>query len=151
MRDAAPRASFVSNVNSKCQKCLQSGHWTADCPNKPVYKSRPSRTALLKNPQLQPQVVDPVESVEERMEKERRQVLQQVLYQKVEEGEEEDDETEKSFKVEKVNDSYKVEKRNSCEDGEITASKIQKLSSSLSSSSSDTDFSTDEELLMGKK
>lgn len=80
-RDAAPKASFVSNVNSKCQKCLQSGHWTADCPNKPVYKSRPSRTALLKNPQLQS--LPPVgESVEERMERERKEVLQQVLYQK---------------------------------------------------------------------
>lgn len=38
--------------NAKCQKCLQQGHWTADCTNERIYKSRPSRTALLGNPSL---------------------------------------------------------------------------------------------------
>lgn len=45
-------AASVSNVNAKCQKCLQTGHWTADCSNERVYKARPSRTALLLNPKL---------------------------------------------------------------------------------------------------
>ena len=42
----------ASAANAKCQKCLKTGHWTADCTNERVYKSRPSRTALLLNPKL---------------------------------------------------------------------------------------------------
>lgn len=45
-------AALVSNVGAKCQKCLKEGHWTADCTYERVYKSRPSRTALLLNPKL---------------------------------------------------------------------------------------------------
>lgn len=45
-------AASISNVGSKCQKCLKEGHWTADCTNERVYKARPSRTALLLNPKL---------------------------------------------------------------------------------------------------
>ena len=42
----------ASTAGAKCQKCLQTGHWTADCTNDRVYKPRPSRTALLFNPKL---------------------------------------------------------------------------------------------------
>jgi hypothetical protein len=45
-------AATVSNVGAKCQKCLKEGHWTADCTFERVYKTRPSRTALLFNPKL---------------------------------------------------------------------------------------------------
>ena len=48
----ASSAAAVSTIGSKCQKCLKEGHWTADCPNERVYKSRPSRSALLFNPKL---------------------------------------------------------------------------------------------------
>lgn len=41
-----------ADPKAKCQKCLQQGHWTSDCTNERVYKSRPTRTALLKNPTL---------------------------------------------------------------------------------------------------
>ncbi|KAL2608144.1 hypothetical protein R1flu_026717 [Riccia fluitans] len=43
-------------MSQKCQKCLQIGHWTYDCKNDRTYLSRPSRTQLLKNPQLRPQL-----------------------------------------------------------------------------------------------
>ena len=78
--NSAPRASSVSNANSKCQKCLQTGHWTADCMNKPVYRSRPSRTALLKNPQLAPVPVVTSVVEEEEVEKQRQDILKEVLY-----------------------------------------------------------------------
>ena len=35
----------------QCQRCLQYGHWTYECINKPVYLYRPSRTQLFKNKQ----------------------------------------------------------------------------------------------------
>lgn len=41
-----------SNANARCQKCLQTGHWTFDCTGARKYRTRPSRTALLINPQL---------------------------------------------------------------------------------------------------
>lgn len=31
----------------RCQKCLQTGHWTFDCTEKRAYRTRPSRTAQL--------------------------------------------------------------------------------------------------------
>lgn len=40
------------NANAKCQKCLQEGHWTFDCQNERTYKARPTRSALLANPEL---------------------------------------------------------------------------------------------------
>ncbi len=60
-------ASNVSNVNSKCQKCLKSGHWTADCSNNRVYKARPSRSKLLLNPtvKLPENFIDKSDFVEE--------------------------------------------------------------------------------------
>ena len=42
----------MADEKAKCQRCLKAGHWTADCKSTPVYKSRPTRTALLKNPAL---------------------------------------------------------------------------------------------------
>jgi hypothetical protein len=42
-RDSGPRVA-------RCQKCLRSGHWTYECKNPPTYVSRPSRSALIKNP-----------------------------------------------------------------------------------------------------
>ncbi len=41
-----------ASASARCQKCLQSGHWTFDCKNERAYKPRPSRTALLANPSL---------------------------------------------------------------------------------------------------
>lgn len=41
------------HVNARCQKCLKTGHWTFDCTGERVYRSRPTRTALLANPALQ--------------------------------------------------------------------------------------------------
>ena len=41
-------------MSMKCQKCLKEGHWTYECRNERVYKYRPSRTAVLKNPELKP-------------------------------------------------------------------------------------------------
>lgn len=35
-----------------CQRCLQTGHWTYECKNAPVYKSRPTRTQQLKQPKV---------------------------------------------------------------------------------------------------
>ena len=35
-----------------CQKCYQHGHWTFECPNERGYLYRPSRTAVIKNPEL---------------------------------------------------------------------------------------------------
>ncbi|XP_068700866.1 zinc finger CCHC domain-containing protein 10-like [Montipora foliosa] len=35
--------------NQKCQKCLQTGHWTYECNNKRKYLQRDSRTAIMKN------------------------------------------------------------------------------------------------------
>ncbi len=40
--DAARR-----DADARCQKCLQSGHWTYDCTRERVYRPRPSRTAML--------------------------------------------------------------------------------------------------------
>lgn len=37
----------------QCQKCLRFGHWTFECKNEPAYLYRPSRTTVLKNPELQ--------------------------------------------------------------------------------------------------
>ncbi|KTW29895.1 hypothetical protein T552_01098 [Pneumocystis carinii B80] len=46
------KATFSSNSssNAQCQKCLKHGHWTYECKNPIiVYKSRPTRTQLLRN------------------------------------------------------------------------------------------------------
>lgn len=40
------------NANARCQRCLQTGHWTFDCKNEPTYRPRPTRSALLANPTL---------------------------------------------------------------------------------------------------
>jgi hypothetical protein len=37
---------------TKCQKCLQLGHWTFECKNQPTYISRPTRTQQLLNPKV---------------------------------------------------------------------------------------------------
>ena len=38
----------------QCQKCLRYGHWTYECKNETAYLYRPSRTTVIKNPDLQP-------------------------------------------------------------------------------------------------
>ena len=38
----------------QCQKCLRFGHWTYECKNETAYLYRPSRTTIIKNPDLQP-------------------------------------------------------------------------------------------------
>lgn len=48
-----PNTSPINpNAGAKCQKCLQAGHWTYDCPNQRTYRPRPTRSALLANPDL---------------------------------------------------------------------------------------------------
>lgn len=50
------------NANARCQRCLQSGHWTFDCKNEPTYRPRPTRSALLANPTLKlPEATLPVD------------------------------------------------------------------------------------------
>lgn len=44
--------SVKPDPNAKCQKCLKPGHWTADCTGQRIYKSRPTRSALLLDPSL---------------------------------------------------------------------------------------------------
>mmetsp|Transcript_13828 Transcript_13828/g.35531 ORF Transcript_13828/g.35531 Transcript_13828/m.35531 type:complete len:182 (-) Transcript_13828:52-597(-) len=44
------RGSSRGGGSQVCQKCMQTGHWTYECPNERVYISRPSRTQQLKNP-----------------------------------------------------------------------------------------------------
>ena len=39
----------------QCQKCLRFGHWTYECKNETAYLYRPSRTTIIKNPDLQPE------------------------------------------------------------------------------------------------
>ncbi len=43
-------------ASAKCQKCLETGHWTFDCTKERVYKARPTRTAILKNPKLEQKI-----------------------------------------------------------------------------------------------
>jgi hypothetical protein len=82
-----PRQPVPANApiteSTFCQKCLQSGHWTADCKNPPAYKSRPSRTALLSNPKLSlPEKQNTIEDEDKALkllETERRKVLDEVL------------------------------------------------------------------------
>ncbi|KAF1345617.1 hypothetical protein EJ07DRAFT_145815, partial [Lizonia empirigonia] len=48
-----------------CQKCLQRGHYSYECKasaQERPYKSRPSRTQQLLNPQLQPKLTTEVPS-----------------------------------------------------------------------------------------
>ncbi|CAG8533727.1 4911_t:CDS:2 [Diversispora eburnea] len=35
---------------TQCQRCLEYGHWTAECKNDRVYKARPTRTQQLTKP-----------------------------------------------------------------------------------------------------
>ena len=68
--------------STTCQRCLQKGHWTADCKNPPAYKSRPSRTALLYNPALKKQTSlkpDNDDLAMEQVEEERKMIIEQVL------------------------------------------------------------------------
>lgn len=71
--------------NAKCQKCLQNGHWTFDCKNERIYKARPSRTAMLHNPELRPKVSTTV--LEEERKAAASEVIKEIL-EKHEEGSE---------------------------------------------------------------
>ena len=33
--------------NNKCQKCLETGHWTYECKKERIYLKRPTRTKIL--------------------------------------------------------------------------------------------------------
>ena len=124
LNKAAPTAASVSNANSKCQKCLQNGHWTADCPNLPLYKTRPSRTALLKNPPVTKGYDETEETLETRINREREEIIKQVLSA---------DDAKAS--ISNLEDEGKL---NPQKDAEPESNEIL---------SSDTDFTTDEELL----
>ncbi|KAK9894191.1 hypothetical protein P389DRAFT_174214 [Cystobasidium minutum MCA 4210] len=58
IKGAAPPARYTKASTSgpqdasgvRCQKCLKLGHWSYDCKNQQVYKSRPSRTQQLLKP-----------------------------------------------------------------------------------------------------
>ena len=67
--------------NAKCQKCLQAGHWTSDCTNERVYKARPTRTALLKNPSLRLPEADIAAKTLEAVERERETAAADILAQ----------------------------------------------------------------------
>lgn len=43
-----PSSKQQDRGKARCQKCLQTGHWTFECPNKRAYRSRPSHTDALK-------------------------------------------------------------------------------------------------------
>ena len=45
------RFSNKDAKSQKCQKCLQTGHWTYECEYERKYVYRPSRTKTLKNKQ----------------------------------------------------------------------------------------------------
>lgn len=91
MRPGPPRASEVPVTDrTKCQKCLEPGHWTADCKNPPAYKRRPSRSALLRNPAA----VKPEQAAEEKLRREQEQLemeRQRVLSSVLGAGREEDE------------------------------------------------------------
>jgi hypothetical protein len=136
LNKSAPTAASVSNANSKCQKCLQNGHWTADCTNPPTYKSRPSRTALLKNPP--PPDDHPAkghsgteESVENRIKRERAEIIKQVLS---------DEGIKNCESVQDQHEDLKQQKN--------SEQVMESLDTALLSS--DTDFTTDEELFSKK-
>jgi hypothetical protein len=47
------KSSFTKKSGiQQCQKCLKYGHWTYECKNSAAYLYRPSRTTLIKNPEL---------------------------------------------------------------------------------------------------
>ncbi|GAA5872084.1 hypothetical protein JCM16303_000970 [Sporobolomyces ruberrimus] len=46
------REQSKATASTKCQKCLQMGHFTADCKGQRQYAVRPTRTQILKNPKL---------------------------------------------------------------------------------------------------
>eukprot|EP00192_Tetraselmis_astigmatica_P021733 CAMPEP_0117660704 /NCGR_PEP_ID=MMETSP0804-20121206/7106_1 /TAXON_ID=1074897 /ORGANISM="Tetraselmis astigmatica, Strain CCMP880" /LENGTH=292 /DNA_ID=CAMNT_0005467443 /DNA_START=351 /DNA_END=1230 /DNA_ORIENTATION=- len=50
--------------NQICQKCMQVGHWTYECPNPRVYQARPTRTQQLKNPKVRQRFMDAEELLE---------------------------------------------------------------------------------------
>ena len=82
MRNSRPvPANAPVTAATLCQRCLQSGHWTADCKNEPVYKSRPSRTARLYNANIklpEQQMKNELTDLKD-AEEDRRKVLEQVL------------------------------------------------------------------------
>jgi hypothetical protein len=41
-------SSKQDRSKARCQKCLQDGHWTFECKNERVYRSRPSHTDALR-------------------------------------------------------------------------------------------------------
>ncbi|KAI9012693.1 zinc knuckle-domain-containing protein, partial [Phycomyces nitens] len=43
---SGPRAT----PSTRCQKCLEYGHWTYECKKERSYSSRPTRTQQLKKP-----------------------------------------------------------------------------------------------------
>ncbi|KAM0682466.1 Zinc finger CCHC domain-containing protein 10 [Mitosporidium daphniae] len=60
-RNAQFTVSGKPMAPSKCQKCLQDGHWTYECTVAPHYSYRPSRSAILKDPSLKPELLHPPE------------------------------------------------------------------------------------------
>lgn len=49
---ARPPLKSKAAPSTQCQKCYEYGHYTYECTNPRVYKSRPSRTKQLRNPKL---------------------------------------------------------------------------------------------------
>ncbi|CAG8535079.1 651_t:CDS:2 [Funneliformis caledonium] len=45
-----PSTGSKPSPNTKCQKCLETGHWTYECKNKRAYSARPTRTQQLTKP-----------------------------------------------------------------------------------------------------
>ncbi|KAG8959260.1 hypothetical protein FRC03_008215 [Tulasnella sp. 419] len=60
-----PTNNPVATSSTQCQKCLQRGHFTYQCTFKRPYKTRPSRTQLLENPDLAKKLKPSVDIPEE--------------------------------------------------------------------------------------
>lgn len=51
-----PHSHSQATASTKCQKCMKLGHFTFECKNQREYKVRPTRTQILKNPKLRPEL-----------------------------------------------------------------------------------------------
>lgn len=134
--------SVNPNAGAKCQKCLQAGHWTYDCPNQRTYRPRPTRSALLANPELRlPEAT--MAAVD--LEKERQAAVADILGKQREQGPEQAAESEDSGTTDYETDSdftTDTEASTPLEEGEMATGKKQ-LSPDHQDGNSSSGFSSD--------